>query len=154
MIWVWLLAITLPLLPDPALTPGDVLTINTHAVCTPGYAGKTRDVSLSKKLSVYEAYALMPSGRWRVIAGVRGWQSDFEVDHLIPLQLGGSNDTLNLWPQSYLTTPYNAGGKDMLENRLHWLVCHGKLALTLAQELIRGNWTVAYDLLITNRFTP
>jgi hypothetical protein len=40
------------------------------------------------------------------------------VDHLIPLELGGSNDIANLWPQSYVTV-WNAHMKDRLENRLN-----------------------------------
>lgn len=146
---IWLavlLAITPPISPDPILTPGDVMTTSTKAICTPGYATKARDVSTAKKLSVYEAYGLMVSGRWRLFDGVRIWQSDFEVDHLISLQLGGSNELINLWPQSYLTPTFNATSKDALENRLHWLVCHGQLALTDAQQMIREDWIGTYRM--------
>lgn len=66
-----------------------------------------------------------------------------EVDHLIPLALGGSNSPQNLWPQPY-TGEWTAAEKDKLENRLHKLVCSGQLDLTTAQEAISSNWVVAF----------
>lgn len=150
MIAVLLLLVTLPILPNPVLTPGVVATLNTNAVCTPGYAGRARNVSDATKHAVYAAYGLRPAGRWRLLAGVRVWQSDFEVDHLISLQLGGSNAPANLWPQSYGTRAWNATSKDALENRLHWLVCHNRLQLADAQRAIRVNWIEAYDVFITH----
>ena len=42
---------------------------------------------------------------------------EYEVDHLISLGPGGSNDIKNLWPESYVTRPWNAHVKDQLETR-------------------------------------
>ncbi len=157
MIWVFLLgmlSIIPPLVPDQTLTPGVILTSNTNRVCTPGYAEKTRNVTLATKLAVYKSYGLEPSGKWRQLNGVRIWQSDFEVDHLISLQLGGSNDPLNLWPQSYLTPEFNATAKDRLENRLHWLVCHNRMRLADAQRMIRTDWIGAYRIYILESSNP
>ena len=94
-------------------------------------ATKTRTgMPASLKRQVFAEYGLQPSGA-------------FEVDHLISLELGGSNDLKNLWPQSYTTPTYNARVKDGLENRLHWLVCHGTLALDVAQRAIARDWIAA-----------
>lgn len=146
MILLVLALLTFPVRPDPVLTPGGVATTSTRAVCTPGYAGKHRDVSTATKRAVYRAYGIVPTGYF---SPAGDWKSDFEIDHLVSLQLGGSNDPWNLWAQSYHTEKYNAASKDQLENRLHWLVCNGKMALTAAQDQIRQDWIALYDQLFS-----
>jgi hypothetical protein len=69
---------------------------------------------------------------------------EYEVDHLISLELGGSNDISNLWPESYRTEPWNAHMKDKLEDRLHAMVCAGKLRLPEAQKAIANDWISVY----------
>jgi hypothetical protein len=64
---------------------------------------------------------------------------DYQLDHLIPLCLGGSNSVRNLWPQSYNTSPWNAHVEDTLENRLHNLVCAGKVDLETTQHEIASD---------------
>jgi hypothetical protein len=66
-----------------------------------------------------------------------------EVDHLISLELGGSNRLTNLWPEPY-DIVWNAHVKDRLENRLHKMVCAGQLDLTTAQQAIARDWIAAY----------
>src|SRR5262249_31667040 len=66
-----------------------------------------------------------------------------EVDHLIPLELGGSNAIKNLWPEPADPTP-GFHQKDALENKLHALVCAGSLDLATAQQAIAANWYSAY----------
>jgi len=103
-----------PLLPDSKMTPGDVLSTDVQAICTPGYAKSVRNVPQSLKNQVYRQY------------GVTSRQPhEYEIDHLISLQLGGSNSIRNLWPQSFVTQPLNAYVKDRVENKLHELVCAG-----------------------------
>jgi hypothetical protein len=71
--------------------------------------------------------------------------SDYQEDHLIPLQLGGSPDsTLNLWPEPYAGA-YGAKAKDQLERTLNSLVCDGTLSLAAAQRAIATNWYDAYE---------
>jgi hypothetical protein len=66
-----------------------------------------------------------------------------EVDHLISLELGGSNRLSNLLPEPYDIT-WNAHVKDRLENRLHELVWTGQLDLATAQRAIATDWIAAY----------
>jgi len=64
---------------------------------------------------------------------------EYEIDHLVSLELGGSNDIINLWPEPD-EGPYNAHMKDKVENYLHDQVCGGKIALKDAQTEIAENW--------------
>jgi hypothetical protein len=67
-----------------------------------------------------------------------------ELDHLIPLELGGNPiDVRNLFPEPYLPTP-GAREKDTLENKLHSLVCAGQIDLGTAQTAIASDWLAAY----------
>src|SRR5215510_12666647 len=67
----------------------------------------------------------------------------YEVGHLIPLELGGSNVIRNLWPENYRGF-LNAYDKDRLENYLHDAVCSGRMPLQAAQETIATDWVKAY----------
>ena len=66
--------------------------------------------------------------------------NDFELDHIVPLALGGhprklSNLALQPWDG-----PQGAKMKDILEVRLQKLVCHGEVPLTDAQACIAEDW--------------
>ena len=67
-----------------------------------------------------------------------------EVDHLVSLEVGGSNAITNLWPEPYAGR-WGARTKDVLENRLHDLVCGGDLSLKAAQHQEASNWVLAYE---------
>lgn len=71
----------------------------------------------------------------------------YEMDHLIPLELGGSNKQANLFPEAAMPRP-GFHEKDVLENTLHALVCEGRMPLTQAQHLIATNWVKTYDALV------
>jgi len=122
-----------PILSDPKLTPGAVLPVTKVDICVPGYTNKVRNVPKSVKDQVYAEYGITSHK-----AG------DYEVDHLISLELGGSNSIKNLFPESYRTQPWNAHVKDKLENKLHALVCSSQLDLTTAQHAIATDWIRAY----------
>lgn len=123
--------------PDPRKTPGDVLTTDPKVICVSGYTKTVRDVPSSVKQQVYAAYGI-----------AKHKPGDYEVDHLISLQLGGSNSVRNLWPEPYKTKPINAYVKDRIENKLHALVCAGQLDLRTAQAMIAQNWPLAYETYI------
>lgn len=124
---------TPPILPSRTLTPGDTLDVTADDICTVGYTKTVRNVPASLKVKVYESYGILSH-----------LPKEYEVDHLISLELGGSNSIRNLWPESYLTSPWNAHVKDRLENFLHKRVCDGKMDLKQAQDEIATDWISAY----------
>ena len=129
-----------PILPDPNLTPGQTdYNATKEMVCTPGYSASVRNVPDSLKRNVFKTYGLNSSA------------DKFEVDHLISLELGGTNDISNLWPQSYTNPQWNAHDKDKLENRLHKLVCYGAINIVDAQIAISKNWIEAYKKYIGDK---
>ena len=66
-----------------------------------------------------------------------------ELDHEIPIALGGATDTANLWPQNRQAF-MGATEKDELENYLHEAVCSGSEPLSQAQQDISTDWLAAY----------
>jgi hypothetical protein len=71
------------------------------------------------------------------------WKKDHaccEDDHLESLEIGGSNDNSNRWPQPWP----EAKLKDKLENKLHELVCSNQIDLAEAQKEISTDWPTAY----------
>jgi hypothetical protein len=66
-----------------------------------------------------------------------------EIDHIVPLELGGSNNIANLSPEPG-SGAANYHVKDELENRLHDLVCAESMSLRTAQVGIATNWQVLY----------
>lgn len=73
--------------------------------------------------------------------GDTGPASGFELDHLIPLVLGGSpTDPRNLWPQPRAATQ-GAAAKDVQEVSLAKAVCNGRMKLADARRKIVADWT-------------
>ena len=115
--------------PNPALTQGAVLTTDASTICTPGYASSVRDVSTATKMQVYAEYGVsypQPLGA-------------YEVDHFIPLEIGGSNDLTNLWPEPATPSP-GFHQKDQFENFEHGQVCNGKISVAEAQSRMVSDW--------------
>jgi 5-methylcytosine-specific restriction endonuclease McrA len=66
------------------------LPVTTDEICEPGYSEFVRRyIDGRTKAEVYREYGLEnhPPGA-------------YEIDHLISISLGGSNDIKNLWPQT------------------------------------------------------
>jgi hypothetical protein len=124
-------------LPDSACTPGAIFTNATsQQICTYGYTRRVRNVPYSEKDQVYAEYGI----------GYH-YPGEFEIDHLVPLELGGSNDIANLWPEAASPTP-GFHQKDQVENYLHDRVCSGAMSLKDAQTQIATNW-----IAVNNRMT-
>jgi hypothetical protein len=116
-------------LPDSECTPGAVFPdVTRDQVCTSGYSATVRDVPDSEKKQVYAEYGIASH-----------FTGQYEVDHLISLELGGSNDISNLWPEAAEPRP-GFHEKDQVENFLHREVCQGLISLLNAQDIIAHNW--------------
>jgi hypothetical protein len=123
-------------LPDPSCTPGatnpDVKqsTIDS-TICVSGYASSIRpsvDYTEPLKFKLMDVYGYADS------------PSNYELDHLIPIEIGGApSDVRNLWPEPHYTS-LNSYDKDRFENYLHDQVCSGKMDLGTAQNEIATNW--------------
>lgn len=129
-------------LPDASLTAGSVATTDTAKVCTPGYATDLRPrgtLWLRLKEQAYRRYSI-PRGHHSYIDAAGHRHPAYEIDHLIPLEIGGAPDDIrNLWPQTIV----EAKAKDKVENALHALVCSGQMPITEAQAAIAKNWETA-----------
>jgi hypothetical protein len=131
-------------LPNPRRTPGAVSAAVTQStihrtICRTGYTSTLRpSSSYTTSLKVQQ---LASGYAWH---GDRS-TSDYEEDHLISLELGGApSSPLNLWPEPYAARE-GARVKDLVENKLHDLVCAGALTLRTAQRAIATNWWRAYQ---------
>ena len=122
------------IVPDPTLTPGAVRTTDAAEICSTGTRA-LRHWDRARDDRIMAEYGL-PAGP----------HPDFEIDHLIPLGIGGSDDGLNLWPEPRRSIEpiWNAERKDRLEWRLRDLVCSGALDAATAQKEISDDWTEAY----------
>ena len=132
------------LYPNANLTPGATIADLTVAkVCADDYVASVGEVAAAVRDQVFASYGL---------AGVN--RDDYELDHLVPLELGGSNDITNLWPE----TMHDPGGngafdKDLIEGQLRDAVCAKKLALADAQAAILHWDTVNLALLVPTTTT-
>ena len=121
--------------PDRACSPGGYYSGLTKAViCSSSFHTSTvRNVPESEKSQVEQAYGLAPGHYGRTL----------EIDHIVSLELGGSNDIANLYPEEANAHPgYHV--KDKLENNLHQMVCAGAITLSAAQRAIASNWQALY----------
>ena len=127
---------TLGALPDRRCSPGAYYSkLTTQVVCSAGFrTSSVRNVSDSEKHEVEIEYGLAP----------RPYGSTLEIDHIVSLELGGSNDIANLYPERADAHP-GFHVKDVLENKLHALVCAGQLSLRTAQRQIAANWEGLYE---------
>jgi hypothetical protein len=121
-------------LPDKNLTGGSVRTGERDAAC--GHAKESRGrMNAVRRDQILSRYGLPP-----------GTHPDYEIDHLIPLCLGGSDDPSNLWPQPRrsIEETWNAEAKDRLQRLMCRMVCGGQIDVAAAQEAFATDWIAAY----------
>lgn len=124
-------------LPDGQETPGVIRTRDAGEICAKSFRTKPfRKTTAKMKASVYRAYGVAP--RKGICRG------GCEVDHLVPLELGGLDDVKNLWPQPSKPRP-GFHEKDKLENYLHREVCAGRMLLPDAQKALMGDWYATFE---------
>ena len=126
---------TLGALPDRRCSPGAYYSkLTRQVVCSASFrTSSVRNVPDSEKHQVEIEYGLVP----------HPYGSTLEIDHIVSLELGGSNDIANLYPEQADAHP-GFHVKDVLENKLHTLVCGGQMALRTAQRQIAANWEGLY----------
>jgi hypothetical protein len=121
--------------PDRRCSPGaDYSKLTKPVICSTGFRTSTiRNVPESVKFAVEREYGMKPGH----------YGSSLEIDHIVSLELGGSNDIANLFPEKLYAHPgYRV--KDRLENRLHDLVCSRSITLRAAQQGIAADWEALY----------
>lgn len=119
-------------LPDPVLTPGKVRRLSLHTICSTRWGTDRRAVTEAMKRHVLAAYGVAWADR-----------GGYEVDHLIPRSLGGADDILDLWAQSW-AGEWGARKKDRLEVALGQRVCAGAMTLAAARHAIKTDWIATY----------
>lgn len=80
--------------PNPQLTPGKLCDKPTTYRYPEHIAYCDRDVTYDTKEILIKQYDQQLGFRIETMN-----RADFKIDHYIPLCAGGSNDTVNLWPQ-------------------------------------------------------
>jgi hypothetical protein len=127
-------ALAQAIVPDPILTPGAIRTTDVGEICSHG-TRELRHWSRERDDRILAEYGL-PVGP----------HPDYEVDHLIPLGIGGGDEDSNLWPEPRRSIEpiFNAEAKDRLERRLRELICAGALDIREAQREIAEDWTESY----------
>jgi hypothetical protein len=126
---------TLGARPDRRCSPGAYSAgLIKSVICAADFrTDPIRNVPISEKHAVEIEYGLKPKPYGRTL----------EIDHIISLELGGSNDIANLFPEKVDAQPgYKL--KDKLENKLHDLVCDGQISLRTAQRQIASNWVALF----------
>jgi hypothetical protein len=119
--------------PNHNLTPGAIRPVSMGEVCSMAHEEVVRDVPDWLRQQVFKEYGIL-----------NPHAEDYEIDYLIAPGLGGADDIHNLWPEPSTSSAWNAHVKDALEERLHQLVCAGKLDLPTAQKAIATDWITAY----------
>lgn len=110
-----------PVVADPMVTPGALCSERDPDFKMLAYPAHVpicrRHVTPSLRKTAFAMYGI-PRSRW----------ASYELDHLIPLALGGSNSVKNLLPQPLSM----ATKKDKLETKLYRQLLAGRISQSVA----------------------
>jgi hypothetical protein len=128
--------------PNLQITPGSSRAgLSKAKICSIKWGKDERHVNEAMKKQAFSLYGYTGNDDPRCVpAGKR----HCEIDHLVSRELGGADEVINLWPQAYGTSPWNAVLKDKLENRLHKEMCAGNITLKKSREMLVSDWREAY----------
>ena len=119
--------------PDPAMTPGATGAAGLAELCAPAKPVVPAAIDREMALRIFRNHGI-----------ANPEPLAYELDHLVPPELGGITAAENLWPQAYRGTVWNAHAKDALEDRLLRRACSGEVSLQAAQNDIARHWVDAY----------
>jgi hypothetical protein len=125
-----------PMVPINEITPGVVASTDPDEVCGwiggHSYSQRHRDLRHDKyRFLLRYGYDVRQTSR-------------YELDHRVPLSLGGADVAENLWPEPW-TGQFNAHDKDLLEKWAYRAVCIERtLPLREAQAIFLGDWREAF----------
>lgn len=112
--------------PNPRLTPGVVSVRDVTAVCQ--QPKRTRAaIPYPQQQAIFYEYRIWGQA-----------SSNYGLDYLVPLQLGGSTALANIWPAAISGIGFHE--KEQLNYRLRLLVCQGGMPLDQAQHQVVGDW--------------
>jgi hypothetical protein len=120
--------------PDPRWTPGLVGETSLAKVCAQPkhihglFNPRNPLIPLDQQNMVFSAYKIPPQR-----------QNLYGLDMLIPMQLGGAIHPGNVWPMPP-THGVSFHQKEVLNQRMHTLVCHGEMPLAQAQHEMVSDW--------------
>ena len=121
------------LYPNKTLTPGAInRNVTKNDICEGGTKA-LRNVPTGEKDQVYARYNIKTHT-----------PGQYEIDHYVPLSLGGSNEITNLWPEPAEPRP-GFKEKDRVELYLYREMCAGRISLNDARTKIWTDWHAVYQ---------
>ena len=114
--------------PNPRLTPGAVAISSAAQVCALPHTGQAIPAFIGKAIASEYGLVFNPV--------------KYDMDYLVPLELGGANVYANIWPVK--TSGVGFHQKEQLNSRLRDLVCHGTIKLDYVQSTLESDWYALY----------
>lgn len=141
-----------PTAPTASILPISLLLAHTPGATDPTVTQATANSTICKPQNVDKAGAQVTNKTSTAVFDEYGiakkQRSEYAVDHLVPLDLGGTNALTNLWPIPLKgsTTP---SLKATVDAAVHKSMCAGFISLAAAQGLFNANWSSVNTNLVT-----